>query len=275
MIGTVAPVSYGESVRLVLAGQSMNLVLPSKMGDLTKAYFLKRSGTLDLARSTQVVVLEKMLDVAALCVWMLLGLIGAVGVALFRSGGLQFGPGFWPLAAAAASLGVTAVLTVAAVYFSPADRLPWERRWVDFLAGKPRRAKRHRLFATGHEVMGLLQGAQGRRGTIIGLSLLIWLLHLAQIYVFFLSLNAPVPLGAFGAFLPLAIFVGLLPFSIAGIGTRDAAVILLFSPYHAAGVLAGVGFFLSLRYIVPAACGLPFLNRYLSLSAREQPDRSN
>ena len=45
-----------------------------------------------------------------------------------------------------------------------------------------------------------------------------------------------------------------------------AAVILLFAPYHPAAVMAGVGFFLSLRYFIPATCGLPFLNRYLALS---------
>jgi uncharacterized membrane protein YbhN (UPF0104 family) len=117
--------------------------------------------------------------------------------------------------------------------------------------------------------MALLQRAEARRARIVSLSLAIWFLHLAQIYMFFEALRASVPLPAFTAFLPLAIFVGLLPFSIAGIGTRDAALILLFSPYHPGGVLAGVGFCLSLRYVLPALAGLPFLHRYLTLPKTE------
>lgn len=275
MIGALAPIGFGESVRLVLASQSMNLVLPSKMGDLTKAWFLKRSGALDLARATQVVVLEKMLDVAALCVWMLIGLGIALVEAAWKPGSLKFGGSFWPLAAAAGGIGVTVVGTVAAIYFVPTQRLPLYGRWVAFLAARPKLAKIHRLFASGHEVMALLQRSEARRAGIVALSLAIWLLHLVQINFFFHSLGAAVPLSAFVAFLPLALFVGLLPFSIAGIGTRDAAVILLFSPYHPAAVLAGVGFYLSLRYVIPAACGLPFLNRYLALTAGESGEEKS
>ncbi len=262
MIGALAPIAPGEATRLVLASQSMNLILPSKMGDLTKAWFLTRSGRLDLGRATQVVVMEKLLDVAALCAWMLLGL----GWAAWRGAALNFGPALYPLAGAGAALGLTAVAGVAALYFIPPARLPVFARGLAILARHPRLAKLHRLAASSHEVMALLQSAEARRGRIVALSLLIWALHLIQIYFFFLSLRAAVPLEAFLAFMPLAIFIGLLPLSIAGIGTRDAAVILLFSPYHPASTLAGAGFYLTLRYLIPAAAGLPFLNRYLALA---------
>ena len=66
--------------------------------------------------------------------------------------------------------------------------------------------------------------------------------------------------------MPLAMFVGLLPISLFGVGTRDAAIIYLFSAYHPAEVMAGVGLYVSLRYFVPAAAGLPFLQHYLSLT---------
>lgn len=265
MVSNLAPITWGEAVRLVLAGNAMNLVLPSKMGDLTKAIFLKRSGRLDLARATQIVVLEKMLDVAALAFWMLLGLLWAVA----RAGQIQFGAALHPVALSAALLGGMAVTVVAILYFIPPGRLPCYSRWLEFLASKPRLGRVHRLFASSHEVMTLLQRAEAGRWRILGLSLLIWLLHLLQIRFFFLSLGAAVPLEAFCAFMPLAIFIGLFPLTIAGVGVRDAAIILLFSPYYPPEVLAGVGMYVTLRYLVPAAGGLPFLGRYLAMSSTE------
>ncbi len=259
MVSNLTPVSLGECVRLVLASQSMNLVLPAKMGDLSKAYFLKRTGALDLARGAQVVVMEKMLDVAALCVWMLLGL----WVALARRTAVGFGPALYPLAAACAGVGFAAIAVVAVAYFIPPERFPLYGRTLAFLARRPRLAKIHRFLSASPQVMALLRRGKAGPATIIAWSLVIWLLHLAQIWVFFISLHAIVPAEAMVAFVPLAIFIGLLPFSIAGIGTRDAAVILLFSAWHPASVMAGVGFFLTLRYIIPASAGLPFLHRYM------------
>jgi hypothetical protein len=55
MVSVVTPLALRESVSLILASLTMNLVLPSKMGDLTKAIFLKRTGTLDLKRSANLV----------------------------------------------------------------------------------------------------------------------------------------------------------------------------------------------------------------------------
>lgn len=261
LIGRLAPIGWGESVRLVLASQSMNLVLPSKMGDLAKAWFLKRSGALDLARATQVVVLEKLLDVAALCAWMLAGL----GLAMLKRGEAGFGAVHGPMGALAALLGAVGAGAVAALYFVPLARIPFYERATAWLGTKPRLGKLHRLAASSHEVMALLQEPGAGRLRIVGWSLLIWGLHLVQIYFFFRSLGAVVPGAAFVAFMPLALFVGLLPFSIAGIGTRDAAVIFLFGAWQPAAVMAGAGWYLTLRYLVPAAAGLPFLHRYLGM----------
>jgi uncharacterized membrane protein YbhN (UPF0104 family) len=63
------------------------------------------------------------------------------------------------------------------------------------------------------------------------------------------------------AYVPLSIFVGLIPISFGGIGTRDAALIYLFSPYESSSTMAGIGILCSFRYFVPALFGLPFLDR--------------
>lgn len=258
MVRVFAPLSWGESISLILASNTMNLVLPSKMGDLTKGYFLKRTGTLDLKRAMNVVVFEKMLDVAVLALMMLAGvtfmLLGHSATPLQRHAGVV-----------AAGFGLFAVSVVALLYFVPPDVLPGLRQTIAWLGRKPKLGKIQELFQTSHEVISLLQSRGAHRGQILALSVLIWCLHLGQIYLFFLSQRAAVPFFEFACLVPLAIFIGLLPISLAGFGTRDMALIYFF-PAFPRSVMFGVALYINLRYILPAIAGIPFLNRYITYS---------
>lgn len=264
-----APVGWKSAFGMIFAGNAMNVVLPSKMGDLAKAYFLSNSGALDMPRAASLVVFEKSLDLASLCVWAL------AGAAAATLAGIQVGDAraFALLAGLAGTIGAAGVAAVTAIYFIPAERMPILARAADRLAARPRWSRAARLFSSGHEVMAMLQARGARRTRVCIASLALWGLHLLQIYFFFLSLNAPVPALPFAALMPLAIFAGLLPLSLFGMGTRDAAIILLFSAYHPPEILAGVGLYVSLRYLVPAAAGLPFLNSYLALAKPANPAR--
>lgn len=259
LVGVFTPLPMAEAVSLILASQTMNLVLPSKAGDLTKALFLKSSGVLDLKRSVNIVVFEKMLDVAALALIMLAGVV----LLLLRGAShLETAAGL-----TAGAMGLVAVAAVGVIYFVPPDRLPGLRRFLAVLEARPRLERLAQLVRAGHETIALLQSRGARRGLIIAYSFLIWALHLIQIYLFFVCfspvMTAPTPLAQFLSLVPLAIFIGLVPVSIAGFGTRDAALIAFF-PQHAPPVMVGVAMFVNLRYIVPALAGLPFLGRYLA-----------
>jgi len=59
----------------------------------------------------------------------------------------------------------------------------------------------------------------------------------------------------------MAILIGLLPVTFAGIGTRDAAMLYFLGPITGNGVALAIGVFATLRYIVVAAAGLPFIVR--------------
>lgn len=257
-------IGWGRALAMILASQSLNIVLPSKMGDLTKAVFLKRTGSLDLPRATNLVVFEKMLDMGSLC------FLAVCGVALAFATRLQVDAGahFVSFALVTALISGAVLGLIATLYLVPINRLPFYERLLGMLGGPGSglRSKFHRLFVSSHEVMTLLQQKHARRGLLAALSVGLWLLHLLQIYCFFVSLDAAVPPRAFVALMPLAIFVGLLPISLFGVGTRDAAMIYLFGPFHPASTVAGVGFYVSLRYVVPAIAGLPFLNRYLGMA---------
>jgi hypothetical protein len=158
---------------------------------------------------------------------------------------------------------VVAVGGVAALYFVPLGALPGMSALMRFLASRPRLSKLHDLMLAGHEVIDLLQSRGGRRWRIAALAIVIWILHLGQIWFFFLSLGAGPPLGQFASLVPLAIFIGLLPITIGGFGTRDAALIQFF-PQFPPQVMLGVALYVNIRYILPAIAGLPFLHRYLA-----------
>lgn len=260
MASLFAPISWRRSISMILASQSLNVVLPSKLGDLTKALFLKKANALDLPRAINLVVFEKALDMGSLC---LLAFIGAIA-ALVAAPPVENPAAFHAAVLTTAGLSAAVMATVGIFYFVPLNRLPFYARVRAALGKNPKFAKVERLIDSSHEVVSLLQARHARRGRIIAVSISLWCLHMLQIYYFFVSLNAPVPVLVFCSLMPLAIFAGLLPISLFGVGTRDAVIIYLFGKYYPAATLAGVGMYVSLRYLVPALAGLPFLHEYFS-----------
>ena len=95
-------------------------------------------------------------------------------------------------------------------------------------------------------------------------SIVIWLLHLLQIWMFILALRAWAPFLANLALSPLAILAGLLPLTFAGVGTRDAALVFFYAPYFDAPTAAALGLLCTARYVLPALGGLPFAGPYLN-----------
>ena len=65
--------SLGESACLVLAGKALNVLVPSKLGELGKAYFLRRDYNADSSQAVLAVILEKVLNIAGLSVVLLVG----------------------------------------------------------------------------------------------------------------------------------------------------------------------------------------------------------
>ena len=84
---------------------------------------------------------------------------------------------------------------------------------------------------------------------------------------FFLALDVRVPAGQFVSLVPLAIFIGLVPLTVAGFGTRDGAIQAFFPQYPPETMLA-VAMFVNIRYILPAVVGIPWALRYITF-ARE------
>jgi len=243
--------SFGESNRLILAASTLNMVLPSKMGDIAKAYFMRDRGHLSGSLALSLVVFEKACDMLSLLLWCVFGLL------LYPQKDWLF----WGMTASVFTGLVLGLLLLgspqfAQVFFQLAHRV----------APKKLKLKINKLSYSWAEMHDYFWGDRQRLLTVSLTSIFIWFLHLLQIWFFILALNAWAPFLTNLALSPLAILAGLLPLTFAGVGTRDAALIAFYQPYFAAPVGAALGLLCTSRYFLPAVGGLPFLGQYLKLA---------
>ena len=245
---TRARLGFGEATRLILAASVLNMVLPSKMGDIAKAYFIREKGYLSGSLSLSLVIFEKTCDMLSLLLWCALGLVlhplagwifqvmtGSVVLGLVL-GGLLLGS-----------------RRFARMFF----------RGSRAIAPKRFKTKLANLQTSWHEMQVYFWRDKTQLSKITATSIFIWFLHLLQIWFFTLAIKTSVPFLANLALSPLAILAGLLPLTFAGVGTRDAALILFYQPFMAAPTAAALGLLCTSRYLLPAIGGLPFLEHYL------------
>jgi uncharacterized protein (TIRG00374 family) len=238
------PLGFLESNRLILLASVLNLVLPSKMGDMAKSVFMADRGHLRGSLALALVVFEKACDMLSLLVWCVFGLL------LYP----QKDALFWAMTAAVVCGFLGLALLLGSTHFARFCFGLGER----FAPGKMK-AKIAKLHASWIEMHGYFWQDKAQLARIAANSLFIWFLHLVQIWMFTLAINTHVPFLANLALSPLAILAGLLPLTFAGVGTRDAALIFFYAPYMSQPAGAALGVLCTLRYVLPALLGLPFI----------------
>ncbi|NEP83804.1 MAG: flippase-like domain-containing protein [Okeania sp. SIO3B3] len=252
--------NFGEANQLILAASVLNMILPSKMGDIVKAYFMKQRGHLEGSLSLSLVIFEKACDLVSLLIWCAFGLI------VYPEKDLLF----WVMTA-----GVTLGLIIGLLLLS-------SRRFTNIffqiarkIAPKKIYSKIDNLEHSWIEMHRYFWHDKAQLTKIATTSIFIWFGHLLQIWFFTLALNVSVPLLASLALSPLAILAGLLPLTFAGVGTRDAAFILFYQPYFSTEVGAALGLLCTSRYVLPAIAGLPFFGQYLIAMEKMQNIRKS
>lgn len=232
IVSPLCELSVGAAIRQTLAASACNLVVPSKGGDFGKAFMLPVSGARARVMGMSGVIMEKVADVGALVALLLLGIgygnfLGEAAVSWTRG----------PIAGSS----VAFVAGIACLAFLLAA--------VGGIVRVFRRSGEERFLSRGQLA-------------VVGASVCLWVLHLVQFDLFFKAVGVYVSWHEVFARVPIAIFAGLLPVTLCGIGTRDAALVWLFADFAPASATAVVGMLAVLRYIVPGACGIPFVFRY-------------
>lgn len=243
------PLGFLEANRLILLASVLNLVLPSKMGDMAKAAFMAERGHLKGSLAVALVVFEKACDMASLLAWC------AFGLCLYPSKDLLF----WIMTA-----GVVCGFIGLGLLLGSRGFASWFFRLAEKFAPGKIRSKVSALHESWHEMHGYFWQDKSRLFAVTFSSLGIWFLHLLQIWLFTIALRTHVPFLDNLALSPLAILAGLLPLTFAGIGTRDAALVLFYAPYMKEADAAALGVLCTMRYVLPAIGGLPFIGSALT-----------
>ena len=225
---------YKECFNLIMAAFPLTSITPSKSGDVIKAYYLKDK--IPASKTVGSVITERMFDVLTL---VLFSLIGMTFCKNYELAGIAF---------------VILVCIIAIFLLMRAGfnfRLPIKSSWNE---------KIKNLILSTKLLM------KGKRAFffILSYSLLIWFISIVQTVMFFYALGINVPLLFTMANIPIAIFIGLIPVTLGGMGTRDAAIIFLFSEYATSSELLGVGILFSVfRYWLISLIGIPFMRKMM------------
>ena len=235
-----------EALRLTLVATALNVFLPAKTGDLIKSYFVAKRGGTSAGVSVAIIVYERLCDVFGLMTWCVLGWLVARPVVAGVPSAL------WPLLGAVGVVCAVLISSERVARLGPAmmaralpDRL---HRWQALLEGWP----------------DLFRVLRGRRGWEALFCLLLWLVHLVQIWMFALALSVPIPFTLCASLSAVALLAGQLPLTVAGLGARDVALVVLLSGYVRPEAAAAMGILIATRGLLPPLAALPFMRSYLS-----------
>jgi glycosyltransferase 2 family protein len=242
----------GEAFKLTLVSAALNVFVPAKAGDLIKSYFVAKRGHTTSGVAIAIIVYERLCDLFGLIFWCLLGwFVGRPEVTNLPAA-------FWLL------LGGLGALCGILISSETAAGL-WRALMAGMIPeGGARARKRRKLRQLAVGWPDLLEVLRSRRQWIVPFSLLLWLAHLFQIWLFTVALSLHVPFTVCASLSAIALMAGQLPLTVAGLGTRDVALVVLLAAYVAPESAAALGVLISTRNFLPPLIGLPFMRPYLA-----------
>ena len=213
LMSPFASVSTGRLFRIILIGFAVNNVLPLRLGEIVRTFLLRASHGVPIASTLATVLIERLLDVFALCGLMTVVLLLAPGQGIVLSG--------WVLAAAGTGATIAAVGAVGLILVALTPRSLLERLFTFGigLAGRihPKLGALASSIVDGLRV--LEDGSAVLR--IVPLSILCWIAELGLYY--FLAQSLELNAGWLGliAGMVVANLVTVLPSPPGYVGTFD------------------------------------------------------
>ena len=227
------PLPFWRCFTILMASLPLTSISPSKSGELIKAYYLKDD--LPMSKTIGTVYTERVFDLFSLI------LLSFAGSLFYRN--MEFLIILTP-----------ALFIVALLFITPNAnvRIPFIKdSW---------NSKLYNIMLS----MRSLTSCKKEFLVVTLLSITSWILAVFQTMLFFYALGIDIPFIFTMANIPIAIFIGMIPVTLGGMGTRDAAIIYLFSEFGTHSELLGVGIlFSAVRYLLPPLMGLTFLNKLM------------
>jgi len=214
--------------KIVMATHASNILLPAKAGDFLKSWALRDE--IPVSRGVGIVLVERLIDVFILCT------MAVIGSLVVKDGKLIV---LSSIVSALCVLSVVALRIVGGLRIE--TRFAEQVKHVGWAATLLFQRPRYAIL-------------------VMTLSGIIMFGSVFQTYLLYLSVQQHIPFTYVVSVLPIVILIGLIPVTIGGMGTRDAAFVYLFSPYSSSSASITVGLFFSLlRYWLLGLLGIPFM----------------
>jgi len=202
-----------DSFLYYLSSVSLGAITPGRIGEFSKVFYLKKAGISTLSQGLSSVLLDRLLDLSIL-------------IAVAMCGMLWLNP--WQGAKNMALLGFAGAVAILILLFTVGD---FKRviGWVYRLIAKSR--------TTGSFKEGLDQFTDGlhalfqwRLWQAVMLTILAYSLFFYQCFLIAQAFNLPISYSALAVIMAMTNLLTLLPITIAGLGTREAALLFLLGP---------------------------------------------
>ena len=226
---------FSAVMRIFFVSTFVGTFLPASVGgDAVRAYALSR---------------ERVAGSAALASVLMDRMMGVLSILIMAVAGLGLMRGLAESTAVIGALAVTAAVcgvTAAVVFINGARTLA--QRLLVAIPGARLRGLAGRLL----DAMGAYATRRGDLGNVLAGSVGVQVLRIVQAYLLGLSLDIQAPLVAYFALIPVILLVMLLPVTVNGVGTSQAAFVWFFAM---AGVASAPAFALSVLFVALGIVG--------------------
>lgn len=222
---------YSEGVRVVMATHPFASITPSKSSDFIKIYYVKDK--IPPTKTAGSVLTEKALDISTLLVFCVIGSL------------------FYPNP-------LTIIIIILLIFFIIYFIISYLE--LNLPISTEINQKFRNIFSSTKLLM------TDKKSFFIALvyTISLWFIAIIQSALLLSSLRMEVPFLFIMANMPIAIFMGQIPITLGGMGTRDVSIIELFSNYGTPSELLAVGLlFTFFRYWVLSIIGIPFMQKSL------------
>lgn len=208
--------SLFESVRAFLIGFSFSVLTPAKLGDLIRAYYVRNENR-TTGRALSTVVTDRLIDIAML--------VGIAGIGIFLFSSLYH---FEILSLVVLGMIVAGAACGIAVILNKSLLSKILRPFFNLFVPGSMKGKVSLYFHEFYEGLFSFYHRKKAFFSALAIALLSWIPPFVYGYLLALSLGIPLDPLYFVVIIPIISLLDLLPISISGIGTRDAALIFLF-----------------------------------------------
>jgi len=240
MVRPFRDITFNRSMQLIVSSSALNIIVPSKLGAFSKAYFMNETDRIETKSGLSAVIYEKLSDLSAMSFIYIIACL--------------FHNRYEALVIAALVFSIVIISCFITLHFTNLFRKlskGWGARAL--FPGK--------LVELTDVFYSYAQNHGSPRKHLVkinSITLLLWMVHTLQFVFFFFALNISLPIALIATYTYCSVFVGLMPVSVAGIGTRDLTIVYLFKGIIDYNRAISIGLLCTLRYILPTLVGLPF-----------------